>query len=536
MNKSQNNVSTLGWNIVSETSQFYSKKYKIKPALSALFVASALSFTTSAFAEVDVQTLPQKWEDFKKEARDFRNNFQNEVNSRFEGLEERVDSLEAADPPLHFSPSPGVTQADLDKKADKTELDKKVDLEVYNGAVKTYNEKLTEHSKAITEVGNYAKTLNEHKVNKSEFEKTKQDLETKLSTKADQSALDETNRKLDGKVDATRYTETIQKYNQNFNDHFAYIMDLKGKSEKLEQNKLNTTDYNNGVRVINAKLSEQKEQINKKADKTELEKAKSELEAKKADRTDLDAKLDIADYDDGLRQINGNFKQHQEQINKKADKTELDKAKSELDAKKADRTELAEVKSELDTKKADRTELAEVKSELDVKKADRTELAKTKSELEAKKADKTALAQVKTELESKKADKTALAKVEKEYKLADQAINQKIINRIEPRIEQNSREINNVSRRVGSLEKQVKKINKDLKAGLAGAVAIANLPQAFKPGQGGFSAAAGSYAGQNAVAVGLSRVSEDGKWVIKGSVSINTQGDASAGAGVFRSW
>ncbi len=50
------------------------------------------------------------------------------------------------------------------------------------------------------------------------------------------------------------------------------------------------------------------------------------------------------------------------------------------------------------------------------------------------------------------------------------------------------------------------------------------------------SAGAGTYKGQNAVAVGYSRISDNGKIGVKFSVNSNTRGDKGAAASVGYQW
>lgn len=73
---------------------------------------------------------------------------------------------------------------------------------------------------------------------------------------------------------------------------------------------------------------------------------------------------------------------------------------------------------------------------------------------------------------------------------------------------------------------------RDSFAGTAGALAAAGLPQAFEPGRGMLAFGAGTYRGQSAFAVGLSRVMDDGRTVIKVGATYDTQERAGANVGV----
>ena len=67
-------------------------------------------------------------------------------------------------------------------------------------------------------------------------------------------------------------------------------------------------------------------------------------------------------------------------------------------------------------------------------------------------------------------------------------------------------------------------------------MAMANLPQSWKPGQTGVSAGASNYRGQQGYALGISTMSNNGKWVVKGSVAGSSRGSVGAAAGVFYSF
>ena len=75
-------------------------------------------------------------------------------------------------------------------------------------------------------------------------------------------------------------------------------------------------------------------------------------------------------------------------------------------------------------------------------------------------------------------------------------------------------------------------VHRDLRAGAAGALAAAGLPQAFEPGKGMLSFAAGTYGGEQAFAIGLSRVMDDARTVVKAGGSLNTRNKAGANIGV----
>ena len=95
---------------------------------------------------------------------------------------------------------------------------------------------------------------------------------------------------------------------------------------------------------------------------------------------------------------------------------------------------------------------------------------------------------------------------------------------------------NGVGNRINNLQGQINKLGKRMNAGVAGAMAAANLMQPHKPGQSAAMAAIGQHHGEAAVAVGYSRISDNGKYGVKLSVGANTQGQLSTGAGVSYFW
>ena len=92
---------------------------------------------------------------------------------------------------------------------------------------------------------------------------------------------------------------------------------------------------------------------------------------------------------------------------------------------------------------------------------------------------------------------------------------------------------NNVVNHLGN---EIHRVDREARAGTASAAAMANLPQAYLPGKSMFAIAGAGHRGEHGYAVGLSTISDNGKWIIKSSVSGNTRGDVTYGAGVGYQW
>ena len=95
---------------------------------------------------------------------------------------------------------------------------------------------------------------------------------------------------------------------------------------------------------------------------------------------------------------------------------------------------------------------------------------------------------------------------------------------------------NNQSGAFDRLERKINKQGKEARAGIAGANAAAALPQVYTAGKAMVAAAAGTFKGQNALAVGYSRASDNGKVIFKLQGNANTSGDVGAGVGVGYQW
>ncbi|EHU2237022.1 YadA-like family protein [Acinetobacter baumannii] len=111
---------------------------------------------------------------------------------------------------------------------------------------------------------------------------------------------------------------------------------------------------------------------------------------------------------------------------------------------------------------------------------------------------------------------------------------------------------NNVGDALNSLDQQVTNVSNQLEqafyttnkriddledhanGGIAQAMATAGLPQAYIPGKSMMAISGGTYRGESGYAIGMSSISDNGKWVFKMSGSGNSRGDfgGTVGAGI----
>lgn len=95
--------------------------------------------------------------------------------------------------------------------------------------------------------------------------------------------------------------------------------------------------------------------------------------------------------------------------------------------------------------------------------------------------------------------------------------------------------VNQLKKATNEIHNSLNKMDKRRKAGTASALATAGLMQAYREGQSSVTAGVGQYQNQSAVAVGYSRLSDNGKYGVKVSFTTNTQGEVggTASAGYF---
>ncbi len=109
------------------------------------------------------------------------------------------------------------------------------------------------------------------------------------------------------------------------------------------------------------------------------------------------------------------------------------------------------------------------------------------------------------------------------------AINGSQLYQVASRSNGNALAINNLNNRMDDMED-------DLRAGIAGATALAFLQRPNEAGKSMVSAAVGGFRDQQALAIGYARNSDNNKWSIKAGVGVNTQKDVNWGGSVGYQW
>jgi autotransporter adhesin len=94
-------------------------------------------------------------------------------------------------------------------------------------------------------------------------------------------------------------------------------------------------------------------------------------------------------------------------------------------------------------------------------------------------------------------------------------------------------QITALSDRLALVQAQTLKNMNLANSGIAGAMAMATLPQAYTPGKGMIAGGLGSWQGQAALAFGASKAMDDGRTVFKASASFTRYG---AGGAVAVGW
>lgn len=90
--------------------------------------------------------------------------------------------------------------------------------------------------------------------------------------------------------------------------------------------------------------------------------------------------------------------------------------------------------------------------------------------------------------------------------------------------------------RFDSFDRNLRRTDDRASAGVAAAMAVAGLPQPYEAGRSMAAIAAGSYNGESGVAVGISGVSEGGRWIYKVAGTTNSRGEGGVSVGAGIQW
>jgi len=93
-----------------------------------------------------------------------------------------------------------------------------------------------------------------------------------------------------------------------------------------------------------------------------------------------------------------------------------------------------------------------------------------------------------------------------------------------------------VDQRFQTVDRDLNRIGNRANAGIASAMAMASLPQAYQPNQSSAAVAVGTFHGESGVAVGVSTITESGRYVFKLNATTNSRGDTGAGVGAGVVW
>ena len=93
-----------------------------------------------------------------------------------------------------------------------------------------------------------------------------------------------------------------------------------------------------------------------------------------------------------------------------------------------------------------------------------------------------------------------------------------------------------INNQFGNLQHQIDANRREANAGTAGAMAMAGMPQAYMPGKSMLAAGAASFRGESALAVGMSSITDNGRWVTKFTGSANSRGQVGVSVGAGYQW
>ena len=96
--------------------------------------------------------------------------------------------------------------------------------------------------------------------------------------------------------------------------------------------------------------------------------------------------------------------------------------------------------------------------------------------------------------------------------------------------------VGQLNQAVGDIHNRIGDVSKHADASAASAIAVASMPQAFLPGKNLVAIGGGTYHGQTGYAIGVSTISDNGHWIVKGTATGNSKNRYGAGIGAGYQW
>ena len=96
--------------------------------------------------------------------------------------------------------------------------------------------------------------------------------------------------------------------------------------------------------------------------------------------------------------------------------------------------------------------------------------------------------------------------------------------------------VSQLNQAVGDIHNRIGDVSKHSDASAASAIAVASMPQAFLPGKNLVAIGGGTYHGQTGYAIGVSTISDNGHWIVKGTATGNSKNRYGAGIGAGYQW
>nr|WP_255581998.1 YadA-like family protein [Cupriavidus sp. AU9028] len=93
-----------------------------------------------------------------------------------------------------------------------------------------------------------------------------------------------------------------------------------------------------------------------------------------------------------------------------------------------------------------------------------------------------------------------------------------------------------IDQRFAGMDGRIRAVENRANAGIASAMAMAGLPQAYLPSKSMLAIGTATFNGETGYALGLSRVSDNGSWVFKASGAASSRGDYGGAMGVGYQW